>query len=266
MISGHRSVGRCLLSLPQFASRWIPIYGHVQAQCFHFMKKQVTVDPEIAKLREGRKRRKLTKAIKKLAEYSKKPIPVEEIEVDLRHQATKGQRERTDNGVQGRDEKKEAYGRKKLLKQYAQSRARLARTDIMWIKRSIDAQENALEVLKQLSPTLYEAAVQLDERLFYTQIQGPPISPPIDNYNCPDGEYQDVTKKWELPMLEELEKKFGTGRLIKMPEFKKKQIQMMRQKAEEEEEKMAIKDPWLKKGTSCAVEEQNETEVQLAKA
>uniref|UniRef100_A0A183CMV4 STMN1 protein n=1 Tax=Globodera pallida TaxID=36090 RepID=A0A183CMV4_GLOPA len=74
----------------------------------------------------------------------------------------------------------------------------------------------------------------------------PPISPPIAEYRSPDGEYEDVTKKWEQPTLEELEKKLGVGRLIKMPEFKKKQIQQQRQQAESAGDELGRKEPWMK--------------------
>uniref|UniRef100_A0A183CJN8 Large ribosomal subunit protein mL40 n=1 Tax=Globodera pallida TaxID=36090 RepID=A0A183CJN8_GLOPA len=214
--------------------------------CFHFMKKQTAIDPEIAKMREFRKRRKLVKAIKVLKQYSKKPIPIEECQLELRYRETLEQRRRVEDEGEAQNDMGAVYRKKKVVKQYAQSRARLARMDIEWIKHSIEAQQKALEVLRHLSPALYEAAVQPDDSLLPTHIHGPPISPPIAEYRSPDGEYEDVTKKWEQPTLEELEKKLGVGRLIKMPEFKKKQIQQQRQQAESAGDELARKEPWMK--------------------
>lgn len=52
------------------------------------------------------------------------------------------------------------------------------------------------------------------------------MTPPIADYKSPDGDYIDVTKKWVQPTMPELNKKFGVGKLVKTPEFKKKQEQM----------------------------------------
>lgn len=46
------------------------------------MKKQKRVDPEIAKIREKRKRRKLEREIRDLQKHSKKPKPVTELCLD----------------------------------------------------------------------------------------------------------------------------------------------------------------------------------------
>ena len=47
------------------------------------MKKQKRIDPEIAKLRETRKRKKLEREILELKKHSKKPKPVEEKTIDI---------------------------------------------------------------------------------------------------------------------------------------------------------------------------------------
>ena len=82
----------------------------------------MTVDPELAKLREKRKRRKLESAIIKLKEFSKKPKPVEEIQIDIKLRKTLETRMRE----QPKINEEERQRRIILLKAYARSRARLA--------------------------------------------------------------------------------------------------------------------------------------------
>ena len=48
------------------------------------MKKQKKVDPEVAKLRETRKRRKLERDIRQMQKSGKKPKPVLEMTIDVK--------------------------------------------------------------------------------------------------------------------------------------------------------------------------------------
>ncbi|VDM11744.1 unnamed protein product [Wuchereria bancrofti] len=57
-----------------------------------FVKAQKKMDPEIAKLREERKRRKLKKEIKLLESFGKKPKPVEEFIFDKKYEASINER------------------------------------------------------------------------------------------------------------------------------------------------------------------------------
>ena len=54
------------------------------------------------------------------------------------------------------------------------------------------------------------------------------MTPPLADYKSPDGDYIDVTRKWVQPTMPELIKKYGIGKLLKTPDFKKKQEQMQR--------------------------------------
>lgn len=47
------------------------------------MKRQKKVDPEIAKIREDRKRRKLEREIREIKKHSKKPKPIDELTIDV---------------------------------------------------------------------------------------------------------------------------------------------------------------------------------------
>jgi hypothetical protein len=48
-----------------------------------FAKKQRQLDPEIAKMREIRKRKKLSKEILELQAHAKEPKPIDEMTVDI---------------------------------------------------------------------------------------------------------------------------------------------------------------------------------------
>lgn len=47
------------------------------------MKRQKKVDPEVAKIREDRKRRRIEKEIREIKKHSKKSKPVEEMTIDI---------------------------------------------------------------------------------------------------------------------------------------------------------------------------------------
>lgn len=83
-----------------------------------------------------------------------------------------------------------------ILKDYTRFCHQLRINEERWIKKSIQAQDNALKELKRLSPNLYESAIQLDDNLLPRKIYGPKLTPPLRNYVSPDGEYIDTTKTW----------------------------------------------------------------------
>lgn len=59
------------------------------------------------------------------------------------------------------------------------------------------SQQRALNELREVSEDLYQAAIDFDESLLTHQITGPVETPPIENYQSPDGEYIDISKKWD---------------------------------------------------------------------
>lgn len=86
--------------------------------------------------------------------------------------------------------------------------------DQNWINKTIKKQKNALDKLKQLSPELYNAAIQPSNDLLPLISIGPPLTAPIKDYFCPDGEYADISTDWtahEMKRIAEeqkMEKKF----------------------------------------------------------
>ncbi|KAL4003002.1 Mitochondrial ribosomal protein L28 family protein [Acanthocheilonema viteae] len=158
-----------------------------------FIKAQKKMDPEIAKLREERKRRKLKKEIKLLESFGKKPKPVEEYIFDKKHEANINERIRPNIRLNENEEDERVI----LEMEYKRYLNKLAVMDTRWITESIRKQENALQKLKMLSPEMYKAALEPDECFLQSFIyQGPTLTPPLESYDPPDGHYIDVSKKW----------------------------------------------------------------------
>jgi large subunit ribosomal protein L40 len=59
------------------------------------------------------------------------------------------------------------------------------------------SQQRALNELREVSEELYQAAIEINESLLPYQLTGPVETPPIENYQSPDGEYLDISKKWD---------------------------------------------------------------------
>lgn len=65
------------------------------------------------------------------------------------------------------------------------------------IDRLVQAQAKALDELRLESEELYQAAVQPDATLLPFKAKMVVATPPITSYESPDGEYVDISKKWE---------------------------------------------------------------------
>lgn len=65
------------------------------------------------------------------------------------------------------------------------------------IDKVLLAQQKALQELRFESIELYEEAIQPDLNLLPFHGEGPTATPPIDKYESPDGDYVNVSKKWD---------------------------------------------------------------------
>lgn len=83
-----------------------------------------------------------------------------------------------------------------VMKAYSKSRAALMIEDDKWIRKMLIDQESALKALKEMSPELYQAAIQPADDYLPHCIQGPTLTAPINNYHSPDGDYVDTTPEW----------------------------------------------------------------------
>lgn len=69
--------------------------------------------------------------------------------------------------------------------------------DFQIMDRLVQAQFKALEELRMESEELYQEAIQPDISLLPFKAKGPVSTPPIENYDSPDGDYIVEVKKWD---------------------------------------------------------------------
>ena len=84
-----------------------------------------------------------------------------------------------------------------INKEWSQYCARRHRNEIQQIDKVIYLQKAALEKLRQLDIDLYKLAIAPDNDLIPFKAKGPLKTPPIPGY-LQDGEYEDVTRKFEV--------------------------------------------------------------------
>ncbi|KAE9417913.1 hypothetical protein Angca_003261, partial [Angiostrongylus cantonensis] len=168
-----------------------------------FMKKQKKVDPEVvyvsqhllflvAKLREARKRRRLEKEIRQMLKHSKKPKPVDELLLDVKSAKNIDERYR-EHALLTEEQIDE---RAVALKDYTRSRNTLQRLDDKWVRSALKAQRKALNELKLIDAVLYQKAVEPVAGPLNIVLHGPGLSPPVADYQSPDGDYIDTTRTW----------------------------------------------------------------------
>lgn len=83
------------------------------------------------------------------------------------------------------------------MKAYGKSRNKLIIEDSKWIREMLSQQDKALKVLKEISPDLYNAAIQPSQDYLPYQFKGPTITAPIRAYYAPDGDYIDISPKYD---------------------------------------------------------------------
>ncbi|XP_044265787.1 39S ribosomal protein L40, mitochondrial [Tribolium madens] len=157
------------------------------------LKKKKRLDPAVIKAREDRKKKKIEKQIKRLEKNARQLKPIEECEVPLGLLDEKKTRMRS-LVVLSEDELEQ---RQVLEKQWATYKKKQHLADVQMLDRILFAQQKALDELRKESEELYQEAMQIDFRLLPFKREGPLETPTIDNYESPDGDYADVSKKWE---------------------------------------------------------------------
>uniref|UniRef100_A0A8D8CQ29 Large ribosomal subunit protein mL40 n=1 Tax=Culex pipiens TaxID=7175 RepID=A0A8D8CQ29_CULPI len=170
--------------------------------CFRFtpalfaepLKKKRKIDPQVLKQREDRKRKRLEKQIRRLEKNARQLKPVEDLQVPIELLDQQAQRRRT----QGVKVTPAMLDERVLLeKQWAKFKMQEKLGDYQLIDRVLAAQTKALNELRFESEALYQAAIQPDGALVPLKAVGPVATPPIRGYEMPDGEYIDISKKWE---------------------------------------------------------------------
>lgn len=69
--------------------------------------------------------------------------------------------------------------------------------DFKILDKMVHAQTKALQELRFESEELYQQAIQPDIDMVPFTAKGPMKTPPIENYDYVDGDYNDVTKKYD---------------------------------------------------------------------
>lgn len=84
-----------------------------------------------------------------------------------------------------------------LLKKWSQYRHEENLKDFKILDRVVDAQNKALQELRFESEELYQQAIQHDSEMIPFVAKGPVQTPPLKDYTYVDGDYNDITKKYE---------------------------------------------------------------------
>ncbi|GLV40523.1 mitochondrial ribosomal protein L40 [Carabus blaptoides fortunei] len=155
------------------------------------LKKKKRIDPQVIKAREDRKRKKLEKMIRRLERNARQLKPLDELEVPLNLVDEKQKRLRPVTLPV-----EELERRVLLEKAWTKYKHQQHLADMQMIDRICASQQKALDELRKESEELYQEAIQIDARLLPFIARGPVSTPPIINYDSPDGDYNDITKKW----------------------------------------------------------------------
>ncbi|VDO99294.1 unnamed protein product [Soboliphyme baturini] len=135
--------------------------------CAEPLKKKKRVDPQIIRNRLEKKKKRAEKTIQQLLRHAKKLKPIEENAPEMKV---------LDNLK---------YNARKNTEE-------LKRVNVM-----LRNQRKALEELKKESQFLYEAAIQVNPNLLPMDRAGPVSWLASPRYESPDGDYKDITRKWE---------------------------------------------------------------------
>ncbi|XP_038133167.1 39S ribosomal protein L40, mitochondrial [Cyprinodon tularosa] len=147
-------------------------------------KKKKKADPR----REQMVRERLKKKLKKLERVPPELIPIEDFITPTK--CLDETRERSPPKLSF----EESESRALLLKEWSRYKQKQHMAEVEAIELALEAQREALEELKLESMELYQAALKPDPLLFPFTHKGPAYTPPIPNYEAPDGKYNDVTK------------------------------------------------------------------------
>ncbi|KAF0304865.1 39S ribosomal protein L40, mitochondrial [Amphibalanus amphitrite] len=161
--------------------------------CAEPLKKKKRIDPAVVRAREERRRRKLEKAIRRLEKSSRQLKPLAEMELPREVRAELSERRRPARPLTT----EEANERFDLMKEWTRHRREQHVADVAVLRRIQESRAKALRELRAESFQLYCAAIEEDPDLVPWAHSGPTLTPPIDGYDAPDGDYVDTTRRWE---------------------------------------------------------------------
>ncbi|XP_052015201.1 39S ribosomal protein L40, mitochondrial [Apodemus sylvaticus] len=148
------------------------------------LRKKKKVDPRKDQAAKDR----LKKRIRKLEKATQELIPIEDFITPVKFLDKSRQRPQEEHSSE------ESERRALLLKRWALHKQQEQELERDAIRAMLEAQQEALEELKLESTELYAEAIKRDTSLFPFEKEGPHYTPPISNYQAPEGRYSDVTK------------------------------------------------------------------------
>ncbi|XP_034370692.1 large ribosomal subunit protein mL40 [Arvicanthis niloticus] len=148
------------------------------------LRKKKKVDPRKDQAAKDR----LKKRIRKLEKATQELIPIEDFITPVRFLDKSRQRPQEEHSSE------ESERRALLLKRWALYKQQEHEMERDAIRAMLEAQQEALEELKLESTELYAEAIKRDTSLFPFEKEGPNYTPPISNYQAPEGRYNDITK------------------------------------------------------------------------
>jgi len=157
------------------------------------LKRKKRLDPAIIRAREERRKRKLEKQIRRLQKLSKQLKPISELEVPAKLIEEREQRLRKLSPIS----EEEAESRILLQKDWNKYKTQQHLAIVQAIDSIIYSQQKALDELRAESEELYQEAIQMDLGILPYTAKGPLKTPAIENYDSPDGEYTNITRKYD---------------------------------------------------------------------
>ncbi|ELK26253.1 39S ribosomal protein L40, mitochondrial [Myotis davidii] len=177
------------LTVPKQFSQgpWVgshPSPCHSQLRRAEPLRKKKKVDPK----KDQAVKDRLKKRIRRLEKASQELIPIEDFIIPVKFMDKVRQRPEVELSFE------EAERRALLLKKWSLYKQREHEMEREAIKSMLEAQKEALQELQLTSQELYAEAIKRDYSLFPFEREGPAYTPPISNYQPPEGRYHDITK------------------------------------------------------------------------
>ncbi|XP_011504364.1 PREDICTED: 39S ribosomal protein L40, mitochondrial isoform X2 [Ceratosolen solmsi marchali] len=171
-----------------------PLYLNLtNTLCAEPLKKKKKIDPAVIKHREERKKRKLEKFIRRLEKHAEMLKPIHEIEVSKELEKEAHYRRRCGLRLSFKTLEKRAF----MFKEWNRYKSAQHREHAKLIRLYMSAKLKALNKLKEISYSLYLDAIKIDDELLPFSSKGPLNTLPIEGYKAPQGDYVDVTRKFD---------------------------------------------------------------------
>ncbi|EPY87008.1 mitochondrial ribosomal protein L40-like protein [Camelus ferus] len=156
-------------------------HAHARAEP---LRKKKKVDPKKDQAAKDR----LKKRIRRLEKASQELIPIEDFITPVKFLNKTRQRPPAELPFE------ESERRALLLKKWSLYKQREHEAERDAVRSLLQAQQEALRELQLTAPELHAEATKRDPGLFPFERQGPDYTPPISNYQPPEGRYHDITK------------------------------------------------------------------------